>query len=37
MKVDQGPQWVLGNVEIADVLLSKFCVSRSAQAFQARG
>jgi hypothetical protein len=27
-EVGQGPQWELGNVEIADVSLTKFCVSR---------
>lgn len=27
-EVGQGPRWVLGNVEIADILLSKFCVSQ---------
>lgn len=27
-EVGQGPQWELGNVEIADISLTKFCVSR---------
>jgi hypothetical protein len=30
-EVGQGPQWELGNVEIADVSLTKFCVSRSTE------